>query len=285
MALRCRLLVIHFFPAGTDSSMAGSAPKRLFTLERQQKSGKAPLQVGRMAPQQNEAGTRVTADNSEVLEALAELRQEMLDAGVIGEVHDEIAKHQDASDQMADETEEARNTVHLLRAEISALAHLIQQTKMEISAVRSSDPDQDKILAMTNELDAVVMATEGATNNILEVAEAVDDLADKIRTESTDDDSRHQAEGISEQMMKVYEACNFQDLTGQRITKVVNTLMYVEERLNKMIEIWGEDDTLHADADHVEPNPEEAHEEAHLLNGPALENQGISQADIDALFD
>ena len=77
------------------------------------------------------------------------------------------------------------------------------------------------------------------------------------------------------------EACNFQDITGQRITKVVNTLKFVEERIDAMIEIWGEDDIAEVDPS-VTPDSEG---DSALLNGPALGDEGIDQNDIDKLFD
>jgi chemotaxis protein CheZ len=84
----------------------------------------------------------------------------------------------------------------------------------------------------------------------------------------------------------MFEACNFQDLCGQRTTKVVNTLKFIEERVERMMEIWGEDtfDTV----DHPEDVTAREAERAPVgeeLHGPAEHGGGISQADIDALFD
>jgi chemotaxis protein CheZ len=80
----------------------------------------------------------------------------------------------------------------------------------------------------------------------------------------------------------VFEACNFQDLTGQRITKVVNTLRFVEERIIKMMEIWGGADKFKD----IEVELEHRMGDQGLLNGPSLgTDQDIaSQDDIDALF-
>ena len=99
---------------------------------------------------------------------------------------------------------------------------------------------------------------------------------------NTANDDHHQAtEDIQGQTIKMPEAFNFQDITGQRITKVVNTLKFVEERIDAMIEIWGEDDIAEVDAS-VTPDTEG---DKGLLNGPALEGEGIDQNDIDKLFD
>ncbi len=39
----------------------------------------------------------------------------------------------------------------------------------------------------------------------------------------------------------VFEACAFQDITGQRGSKVVKSVTYVEERVNALVDIWSKD--------------------------------------------
>jgi len=91
-------------------------------------------------------------------------------------------------------------------------------------------------------------------------------------------------EGEATHGTQIMLACGFQDLTGQRINKVVSTLAFVEERVHNMISIWGEDafsDLPVSDKDDTEEKPEDSE----LLNGPQLQGEGISQDDIDKLFD
>ena len=76
-------------------------------------------------------------------------------------------------------------------------------------------------------------------------------------------------------------ACSFQDLTGQRMTKVVNTLRYLETRVNAMIEIWG---ITAQDAEKLVQQHIEAKPDGHLLNGPARDGEGVAQDDIDRLL-
>jgi chemotaxis protein CheZ len=168
----------------------------------------------------------------------------------------------------------------MLKTDLRALSVCIEQTKVEIAALRSPSAADDRLMAVTNELDAIVSSTEHATDGILSSAERIDSLASQIVAQVEGDHTKQIAEEIRETVVNVFEECNFQDITGQRITKVVKTLQFIEERINKMIDIWGPEtfDDL--------PKPVEIHEdeEKKLLNGPALENQGISQADIDKLF-
>lgn len=171
--------------------------------------------------------------------------------------------------------------VTMLKTELRALSVCIQQTKLEIAALRPSQEDDDRLIAVTFELDAIVTATESATDNILEAAEKIDGLARGIQAQEQDSYIRHLADEITEHVVGIFESCNFQDITGQRITKIVNTLKYVEDRVNAMIDIWGAEgfsDLVAPEAD------EQKDDEAKLLNGPQLENKGISQDEIDKLF-
>jgi len=62
---------------------------------------------------------------------------------------------------------------------------------------------------------------------------------------------------------------------------VVDALVLVEERINYMVELWGAECIKEIDGA-VEDAADKGKD---LLDGPALENEGISQNDIDALFD
>ena len=88
---------------------------------------------------------------------------------------------------------------------------------------------------------------------------------------------------ILDRTVTLYEACNFQDLTGQRITKIVGVLKFIEERLDRVIAAWGD---LEAFRGLVEQENEGRAEDRALLNGPKLEDDAghVSQHDIDALF-
>jgi len=86
---------------------------------------------------------------------------------------------------------------------------------------------------------------------------------------------------MSAEVKKVYETCNFQDLTGQRVTKVINTLKHVEARVDAMVKCLGGDETAFVGL--VESEEEDKDEVA--LAGPQIAGEGISQADIDSMFD
>ena len=91
-------------------------------------------------------------------------------------------------------------------------------------------------------------------------------------------------EEIQERVISIFEACNFQDLTGQRITKVMATMRFIEQHINAMMEIWGGVDAIRSHAPQIVDTREG---DARLLNGPKLDGDvgHASQDDIDALFD
>ena len=168
-----------------------------------------------------------------------------------------------------------------LRCELEALRDAIVNTKREIAAVRHPSSSSDRLVVAADELDAVVEATEQATHTILQAAETVDEMADRIKQASKDDYICRTADEMRELIIKIFEACNFQDITGQRITKVVNTVKFIEEHVDAMIAIWGKD----AFAEIAPPFPDAPVEgDQALLSGPQLNNAGVSQDDIDKLF-
>ncbi|OFX11182.1 MAG: hypothetical protein A2516_09395 [Alphaproteobacteria bacterium RIFOXYD12_FULL_60_8] len=222
--------------------------------------------------------------NAEVLDAVRALKIELSSLERVIRQGDQNALDAISTAQLAAEhaeLEERRQEMNRLKLELRALANSIEQTKQEIAALRPPDSEQDRIMIVTNELDAVVDATENATQTILDAVEAMEEAANQIHAQVTDKHVKELAETIIEKGTQVFEACNFQDITGQRITKVVNTLKYIEDRVEAMMAIWGKDNF-----DGMAPTEKEKHEneEAKLLNGPQLVGKGISQADIDALF-
>lgn len=169
-----------------------------------------------------------------------------------------------------------------LKAELDEINLAISKTKKEIATISSVGFDLSHVRPV-DELDAVVKGTEIATNQILTAIENIEKDSN-VLADTLAGDEGLLASNIQEQIISVYEACNFQDITGQRIGKVVNVLRFVSERTDKMIDIWGGIDCF----DEVDTDAVTGRDgDAKLLNGPALEEceETASQGDIDALFD
>lgn len=256
--------------------MMKDSQRKMFTAELQRLKAKGSAIVESLPPQSSNTNAD-PASNTEVLQAITSLRNDMraIEQLIRGE---DAEVGQSLVDQ---EFQRKRAEVNMLKTEVRALSLCIQQTKAEIAALRPTNSEDDRLIAVSNELDAIVTATERATHGILEAAEKIDNVAQQLQAQAGDSFTGHLASEIAEHVVGIFEQCNFQDITGQRITKAVKTLQYIEDRINKMIEIWGPDTF----DDLPKPPEVEADDERKLLNGPALENQGISQADIDKLFD
>lgn len=164
---------------------------------------------------------------------------------------------------------------------ITAIHGAIRQTRGEISTLHAKAVKGREFNRATDELDAVVSDTEAATETILAAAETIDALSlDLLRNAAPED--RAKIEEIRSCSISIFEACNFQDITGQRISKVVRTLKFIEERIATMLEIWRDIEGF----DDVDIAVDERVGDAALLNGPALadEENVVSQDDIDSLF-
>jgi chemotaxis protein CheZ len=162
--------------------------------------------------------------------------------------------------------------------ELESLADYIHSAKAEIAQLRPDDVKEKYLSSASDELDAIVEATADATNNIMDATEMVEEVMGDVTPEVSDK--------LMEATTKIYEACTFQDITGQRITKVVNALKHIEEKIDALVEAFGSEIEKYKSE-----NPSPADDDApkvitddDLLEGPQLEGQGRSQEDIDALL-
>ena len=171
-----------------------------------------------------------------------------------------------------------------LKVELDLIHDAISRTKTEIAVLHGKSFSGDEMAKVTGELGAVVGGTEEATQQILEAAEAIDNAATALSKVTSPDQQKLLSEEIQERVVGIFEACNFQDLTGQRISKVMATMKFIENHIVVMMDIWGGVDAIRA---HAPPIVDDREGDARLLNGPkAAGDEGhASQNDIDALFD
>src|SRR5262249_46505802 len=125
-------------------------------------------------------------------------------------------------------------------------------------------------------LGAAGEGMEKATQKILASAEAVDDCARALAAALSNDYHHGLAQDVQDHVVRIYEACNFQDLAGQRIGKVIALLIMIEEKLAAMI----------ACNSGTGARPAEAAPRTELINGPRLDGAAghASQGDVDAMF-
>jgi len=161
--------------------------------------------------------------------------------------------------------------------ELEALNDAIKTARSELSTLSPEDIRDEHIPAATDELDAVVLATETATNSIMEVAEEIEALAGELPPE--------QQEKLNDAVVRIFEACSFQDITGQRITKVVRTLKVIESKVEGVLGAFGDEVARERKKDlDNELGARAAKVEEQNLHGPASGEDATSQDDIDKLL-
>jgi chemotaxis protein CheZ len=161
-----------------------------------------------------------------------------------------------------------------IQREFREIGSYIEAMKSDIAGLQANDLKHTHLPTAGRELDAVVEATEEATNTIMECAEMI------MCADASDHDAYKAL--VDEQLMKIFEACSFQDITGQRISKVVETLSMVDQRVSRFAERFKvEDAEGHFDEDEAS---REKRKKDLLLDGPQAKGEGINQDEVDDLF-
>ena len=201
-----------------------------------------------------------------LLKSLVELRQQKGDISLedVGEMFVRMAGSFSPNVSATD---------RFMHQEIARLANYIGDAKKEIFAISTNDKAEEVITDASAHLDEVIKSTEEATNTIMDAADKIQNAVAGVGGEKE--------QQITDASMRIYEACNFQDITGQRIRKVIKLLSSIEERVEKLNELFGNDEAIAAAAN---SNDRTGEIDKDLLNGPQLSSQAATQDDIDALF-
>ncbi|WP_082145894.1 protein phosphatase CheZ [Microvirga massiliensis] len=197
-------------------------------------------------------------------------------------IKESLAPAREVSASLIEEHRRDMQEALRLKVELDSISEAIQRTKLEIATLHYAGAKGQEMARVTDELGAIVMGTETATNTILASAERIEELAGNLAARLAGGDKDYVRE-ISDHVISIFEACNFQDITGQRIEKVVTAMRFVEERVGQMIQIWGGLESF-KDVPMLEA-PDRVGDKA-LLNGPSLATDaGVTSQDaIDALF-
>jgi chemotaxis protein CheZ len=212
--------------------------------------------------------SRASQPNAEIIAELKALRTEIA----------QLRKSDDRPEPaMQIPVAEARK----LKIELDVIGEAIKQTKEEIFILQDRGFDDSRITRVASELEAVVEGTEQATNQILKSAEFIDEAARNLSALLKNNYEKDLVQDIQDRVTEIFEACNFQDLTGQRISKVVATLGMVEDHLARMTEIWSVIERFNAEAVQSAAGGADG-----LLSGPKLEGDDghTTQDEIDKLF-
>ena len=234
-----------------------------------------------------EVDTEIGPIHTEIMNELRAIRAQMAAprTSAMAETIGEAATREAAEAQaMLDSYRAQIEQCEKLKVELDLIYDAITRTKREIAVLHGNSFNGEEMAKVNGELGAVVGGTEEATQQILEATEAIDNAATALGKNTSPDQQKLLSEEIQERVVSIFEACNFQDLTGQRIKKVMTTMKFIEHHITVMMDIWGGVDAIKA---HAPPIVDTREGDAKLLNGPKLDGDvgHASQDDIDALFD
>ena len=165
--------------------------------------------------------------------------------------------------------DESNPPTEKLHQELSALASYMGNMRSELAHMRSVEINHHHIPTAADELDAVVEETASATGTIMDACEKIEKTGNNLTPPANNN--------LADAVTSIYEACSFQDITGQRITKVVKTLKHIESKVLEIIHAFGHS------GDAVTSKLTD-NDEKDLLQGPQIGNLASSQEDIDKLL-
>ena len=164
-----------------------------------------------------------------------------------------------------------------LSHEFECLARHIENARSEMASLRPYDIALHHLPKVVEELDAIAEATENASNSIMAAAESIERLTSGL--------DGGLAGEIGQLVTTIFEACGFQDISGQRISKVVKTLQRIEDRVTVLVASI--DDEIAKQVELHPGAPEERPDyagEPELLSGPQRGADATNQDEIDRLL-
>jgi chemotaxis protein CheZ len=167
------------------------------------------------------------------------------------------------------------------KAELTTIYDAIGRTAADMASLMAGAKSGAQASRISRELAAIVTGTERATQAILQAAEEIDQSAHALAA-ALKNHERGLVHDIQERVVQIFEVCNFQDLTGQRVSKAVTTLRFIEEHIDRMLEIWQKVEQFRP----IAPNDRNEDDEQRFLNGPKLAGDGghSTQSEIDKIF-
>jgi chemotaxis protein CheZ len=225
--------------SSTGEEMA--APRKVFRIEEIMAPRGEPPIDGASAPRFDD-----------VMQEIAALRAVLADA---------------APQQTAAANSLRHDEVERIAAKLRLIRSTMMGTEAEHAGRNGQRPPAAAATRIGHELQAVIKASEQATEKILAAAEEIDQAANTLSAALKGDSEQGLAQDIRDRVIAIFEACNFQDLTCQRVAKVMATLERIETDITRTL------DELTRDA-------------APSLHGPRLEgdNGHASQSDVDSMF-
>ena len=179
---------------------------------------------------------------------------------------------------MKDASRQPQAAVIHLVAELARLASVIELARSDLAALGSDGVTHGQLNSAGTELDATLVGTAAAAETIMDAAERIVALAAPLDPAVSG--------AILAETTRIFEACSFQDLTGQRITKVMRAIGgfgSVATGIQQVLAALTNEAGPSA-PDGASAAPGGVDDPKSLMNGPALPDAAPSQDQIDAMF-
>ncbi|MBA2847720.1 protein phosphatase CheZ [Thermosulfuriphilus ammonigenes] len=182
-----------------------------------------------------------------------------------------------------------KELVFEMKKRIDDVYRSINEFKKALSQLRdSADTANTMFGEASDQLEEIVKATETATVKIMDVAEKDQELLTRARelvsqleNGSTANELKKIIDELYQDTLEIITACAFQDITGQRVKKVVNAIQTVEAKLLELLVETGV--KIKEKQEGVTPELEQKAQQAmDLLKGP---DGKVSQDDVDSLLE
>lgn len=169
-----------------------------------------------------------------------------------------------------------------LKKEVVHLFEHLQKIKEEVASIKHPNSNIDHFGTVADQLTAIAKATEDATETIMESTEGINNVLTELREQIKYAGAAYYFDRIADKIGLIFESCSFQDITGQRITKIIKEMNLIEGTLNSLVVILGERGLAALPLD--EKKIDDGSKGDIAMQGPQLSGKGVSQDDIDKLF-
>ncbi len=267
-------------PATKPKSPKKKSAKRVTAKRKSAKSKTAKRKTAKRKSPKRVSAKRASTAKSKNPKKKKSTKKKVLKKKSVAKKRSAVKNVLSAAKKMSKSKKPASKIEKIIFSELENLAGYIQDAKMEISSLNPNEVKNDFLPTAEIELSAIVEATAEATHAIMDACEGLEEVMSGLDGEA--------ASTLMDSTTKIYEACTFQDITGQRINKVVTALQHIEGRIDLLISVFDikidKSASIKKEEQIINVGGAKVVSDEGLLEGPQLKGRGSSQAEIDDLL-
>ncbi len=169
-----------------------------------------------------------------------------------------------------------------LETEVVKLFGLVQKLRTDLASVQVPSGETPILETAADQIQAITEESEAATNTVMDATEEISEIAAQLQREIKYTGASHIFQDILDRSQSILEACQTHDIIEQRLSRVIRTINLVEGTLNSLVVTVGKNSVTDVETAISGINMQDGDLE---LSGPCAKGGGLSQREIDALFD